>query len=157
MSKSICFGINAPHVVFENYEDEIVLINLDSGNYYSLAAEAAAIFCLVEKGLTRDEIIHNILQKYSGNSEDIQSAVNQFMERLQREELITSTEKTIDDNNRKHNEEMEPLLNLQKPLFSIPVLNRYTDMQDLILLDPVHEVDEAGWPNPQQDSANLKK
>ena len=26
-------------------------------------------------------------------------------------------------------------------------LGKYTDMQELLLLDPVHEVDEAGWPN----------
>jgi hypothetical protein len=29
----------------------------------------------------------------------------------------------------------------------VPVLNKYTDMQDLLLLDPIHEVDERGWPN----------
>jgi hypothetical protein len=28
-----------------------------------------------------------------------------------------------------------------------PKLGKYTDMQELLLLDPVHEVDEAGWPN----------
>jgi hypothetical protein len=26
-------------------------------------------------------------------------------------------------------------------------LNKYTDMQDLLLLDPIHEVDAAGWPS----------
>jgi hypothetical protein len=26
------------------------------------------------------------------------------------------------------------------------MLERYEDMQDLILLDPVHEVEEEGWP-----------
>lgn len=157
MSKSICFGINAPHVVFENYEDEIVLINLDNGNYYSTADEAAAILGLVEKGLTQDEILHEILQKYQGSIENIRSAINQFIERLQQEGLITSTEKTIVDNNRKDNEETQLILNSPKPEFAMPVLNRYTDMQDLILLDPVHEVDESGWPNPKQDSANCKK
>ena len=28
-----------------------------------------------------------------------------------------------------------------------PKLGKYTDMQELLLLDPVHEVDEVGWPN----------
>src|SRR5262249_36274696 len=27
-----------------------------------------------------------------------------------------------------------------------PQLSTYTDMQELLLLDPIHEVDEAGWP-----------
>ena len=30
-----------------------------------------------------------------------------------------------------------------------PQLEKYTDMQDLVLLDPVHEVDATGWPHPK--------
>jgi hypothetical protein len=31
--------------------------------------------------------------------------------------------------------------------FDAPVLEKYTDMQDLVLLDPVHDFDAAeGWP-----------
>ena len=25
-------------------------------------------------------------------------------------------------------------------------MEKYDDMQELLLLDPIHEVDEAGWP-----------
>jgi hypothetical protein len=31
--------------------------------------------------------------------------------------------------------------------FEAPVLQKYTDMQDLLLLDPIHDTDETGWPN----------
>jgi hypothetical protein len=31
--------------------------------------------------------------------------------------------------------------------YSPPKLSAYTDMQELLLLDPVHEVDDAGWPS----------
>ena len=27
-----------------------------------------------------------------------------------------------------------------------PVLNKYTDMQDLLLIDPIHDVEAHGWP-----------
>jgi hypothetical protein len=33
--------------------------------------------------------------------------------------------------------------------FSRPILTKYTDMKELLLLDPIHEVDETGWPNPK--------
>jgi hypothetical protein len=34
--------------------------------------------------------------------------------------------------------------------FQPPVLESYSDMQDILLLDPIHEVDDkAGWPNPK--------
>ena len=32
------------------------------------------------------------------------------------------------------------------PNFERPKLGKYTDMQDLLLADPIHEVDEQGWP-----------
>ena len=147
MSQSICFKINVPGVVFENYGDEIVLINLDNGNYYSMVNEAAEIFSLIEKGSTQNEIIRKIMQKYEGN---IQNTVNKFIAGLQKENLIIPLEKIIDDNSRNNDAETQQLAS-QKPVFATPVLNRYSDMQDLISLDPVHEVDESGWPNPKND------
>jgi hypothetical protein len=32
-----------------------------------------------------------------------------------------------------------------------PVLQRYDDLEDLLLLDPIHEVDDAGWPVARTD------
>jgi hypothetical protein len=36
----------------------------------------------------------------------------------------------------------------QSRQFVPPVLERYDDMEDLLLLDPVHDVDAQGWPQP---------
>ena len=33
-----------------------------------------------------------------------------------------------------------------KPAFDPPRLEKYSDMQDYLLIDPIHEVDEPGWP-----------
>jgi hypothetical protein len=42
----------------------------------------------------------------------------------------------------------------KKP-FTDPVIEIYTDLQDLLLLDPIHDVDDRGWPvfNPQAAAA----
>ena len=32
------------------------------------------------------------------------------------------------------------------PPFEAPRLTKYTDMRDLLVLDPIHDVDESGWP-----------
>jgi hypothetical protein len=34
-----------------------------------------------------------------------------------------------------------------------PRLVRHTDMEDLILLDPIHDVDDAGWPTRKTEPA----
>ena len=31
--------------------------------------------------------------------------------------------------------------------FATPALKKYTDMEYFLLLDPIHEVEEAGWPH----------
>jgi hypothetical protein len=31
--------------------------------------------------------------------------------------------------------------------FEAPRLDRYDDMRDLLLADPIHDADTAGWPN----------
>ena len=30
--------------------------------------------------------------------------------------------------------------------FAPPRLEKYSDLEDLLVLDPIHDVDEAGWP-----------
>jgi hypothetical protein len=36
-----------------------------------------------------------------------------------------------------------------RPTFESPTLAKFTDMEDLLLLDPVHEVSpDQGWPHP---------
>ncbi len=38
-----------------------------------------------------------------------------------------------------------------KPPFRAPSLEKYTDMEALLLLDPIHEVGQTGWPaSPQR-------
>ena len=38
-------------------------------------------------------------------------------------------------------------------LFTTPTLEIFSDMQDILLLDPVHDVDERGWPINKNNSA----
>ena len=39
----------------------------------------------------------------------------------------------------------------EKLPFEAPVLYTYTDMAELLLLDPIHDVDETGWPKPASE------
>ena len=33
------------------------------------------------------------------------------------------------------------------------VVDRYNDMRELLLLDPIHDVEETGWPNRREGAA----
>lgn len=150
------FKIKTPNVVFETYENEVVLINLDNGNYYSISDSAAEIFSLVSQERSKADILSGVINKYEGENAEMISSVEKFLEYLLNEGLIIREEKNIDTISLQDKETTHMKSNPGKPLYESPVLNRYTDMQDLLLLDPVHEVDEKGWPNPKPPDPDME-
>lgn len=140
------FRVNTPTVTHEIIDGEAVIINLDSGNYYSLVEEGSFIWSLVEKGASASELQNAIRQSYQGDAQEIDRGVQELLGQLQQENLIVpvdgaeaALELAAANNHR------------EKPLFHPPSLNKYSDMQELLLLDPIHDVDDAGWPKPNPD------
>ncbi len=155
MVQSNQLTINQRDVIYETFDDEVVLINLDNGNYYSIADTAAQVWSFIEAGYSVDDIVNEMAQLYQGGEEDIEGAVNAFISELIQDELIRPNQGMEAEGHER--KEVKPVHKgdaREKP-FVPPKLNRYTDMQDLLLLDPIHEVDEAGWPNPKTDPASL--
>jgi len=149
MNSLMCFRINMPQVVHETIEGEVVIINLDDGNYYSLDKVGADIWGFVESGATVSEIAEATTYRYEGSRAVMETAVNQLIAELQQEELI------ILDTAKEHESimaQVETDPEIERLSFEAPILHKYTDMQDLLLLDPIHEVDEAGWPSVKPGS-----
>ena len=143
------FKLNGPNVVHETIDGETVVINLDSGNYYSLQLAGAEIWDLIVRGATVGQINQYIGLRYDGASESIEQGVSDLVSELQRQELIVplpvseaSSALSFED----------PKSAGEKPAFKTPALEQFTDMKDLLLLDPVHEVDEeVGWPKQESE------
>lgn len=159
MSKSEFYKINSPKVVSETIDGEVVIVNLDKGDYYSLRKTGADIWSGIEQGLTRAKILADAAEKYSGSSEEIDVAINKFIDRLQQETLIV-----VNQTPAENGDDTAPLSDDLKTEevkavdFEPPVLEKFTDMEDLLLLDPIHEVDEeAGWPNVKAEDAEKVK
>jgi len=147
MSYSQVFRINSPTIIHEVIEGEAVIINMEKGHYYSIDHTGAGIWELVDKRASADEIIQSITQCYAGDPKSIQNSVIDFLAELQRENLIVPTSKETDDQTHSGN----VITPNERLPFTPPELHKYIDMQDLLLLDPIHEVDESGWPNVGPD------
>jgi hypothetical protein len=142
------FRINTPTVTHETIDGEAVIINLDSGNYYSLVEAGSFIWALVEKGASASEVQDLLQQTYQGDAADIDRGVQELLAQLQQENLIVP----VDGSAAVDLTEVTPSSNGHgKPSFNAPLLNKFSDMQELLLLDPIHDVDEAGWPKPVLD------
>ena len=143
----ICFRVNSPAVIHENFDDELVAINLDTGVYHSLSGAAADAFQLLTQEATKREIAAALAGKYAAGADAIDEVLTVFFAQLQKEGLIC----TVDEPARPGPLRLEAGVS---PLpFSPPSLEAYRDLQSLFLLDPVHEVGEEGWPNPAPGAA----
>ena len=142
------FRVNTPTVTHETIDGEAVIINLDSGNYYSLVEVGSFIWGLVEKGASATELQNLVRQTYHGNATDVDRGVQELLAQLQQENLIVP----VDGAGALELNEVVPSNNShEKPSFNAPLLHKYSDMQELLLLDPIHDVDDAGWPKPNPD------
>jgi hypothetical protein len=130
-----------PEIVHETVDGEVIAIDLDNGSYYSLAGSGAAVWELLCRGAGEAEIGAVLAGRFDAEEAEIGAAVSALLEQLRENGLIVGEADTaggppaIDGS-----KEKEP--------FEPPRLERYTDMKDYFLLDPIHEVDTAGWPRP---------
>ena len=64
-----------PTIIHESFGQETVIVNLDSGNYYSAQDLGSIIFSLVADGASEADILRRIESGFSGNSEEISNAI----------------------------------------------------------------------------------
>jgi hypothetical protein len=135
------YRVNSPQVINETIDGEAIMINLATGSYYSLDRVGGEVWSLLEASLAVDDIVAELGRRYEATEDDIRRGVNDLLQRLLGEELLLP----CDDAEPVRAFSMEPAP-AKRPPFHPPKLEKFTDMQDLILLDPVHEVDSRGWP-----------
>src|SRR5829696_4061499 len=135
------YRINSPFVVHETIDGEVIMVNLDTGSYYSLDGAGAVLWEHLEKGASLPTAIEAVRGLYDAAPGAIETAAETLLAALLAEDLLKVSE-AAPVNGRPNS---EPPINGKAP-FLTPTLNKHTDMQDLLLLDPIHEVDQAGWP-----------
>lgn len=131
----------SPEIVHETVDGEVIAIDLASGSYYSLAGSGPAVWEVLGNGASEAEIDAVLAGQYEADDETIAAAVSELLGQLQESKLIVSDEQPGKG---------VPVAGGpgEKIPFEAPRLERYTDMKDYFLLDPIHEVDTAGWPRP---------
>lgn len=127
--------INGPQVISEDTSGETVIINLETGSYFNLNAESSKIWGLLVNGVNIGELKANLEPSVACGKEIADAKIDGFISKLLDEKLIRETENS----------------NSVAGKISVNVndllVETYTDMQDLLGLDPIHEVEpEAGWP-----------
>ena len=145
------YECNAPGVIFEQFEDETVVINLDSGHYYTLNAAGAAVWTRINESVALDALVAEQQRAYDGPPEAIAHSIREFISLLIGEQLIRPV---VSQNNGAGGQAASTPPAGARTSFQAPELTKYNDMAEMLLLDPVHDVDAAGWPSAPPANAD---
>ena len=131
-------------IAFESFETEVVLVNLDTGHYYVLGGTAGVLWRLLLAGLSPDEIGEALTKCYNGTADEMAAAAQAFADDLVQDTLLVSLAEAASPLDSSILAELAETT--AKVAFEPPSMFKYTEMENLILMDPIREVDESGWP-----------
>jgi hypothetical protein len=132
------FAVNTQNVVAEVIEGEAILINMTTGCYYSLEGTACQIWQWLHEAPAGPQ---NLSIRFEGDAAEILPELTAFLNELHDEKLISRE---------MHATEGAVPSGVQIPYAKL-TLNKYTDMENLLLMDPIHDVSGQGWPAKLND------
>ena len=114
------YKLAGPDVVHEEFDGEIVVLNLQSGQYFGLNATGADLWMAVEGGQDPAEVSPTYGPAFAARLSELGL-------------IVPSEEASATADLKDYND--------------APTIDVYDDLSDLILADPIHDVDEdQGWP-----------
>ena len=142
------YQLRSPAVIHEVFDDEVVIVNLDSGDYFSLSDSGVDCWNCLLAGCSVDETMRVVASRYEGNLDEIRTSIQRLIETLEEERLVVRQEGDASPEAKSNSVKGVQV----KAPFVSPLLKQFSDMRELLLIDPIHEVDETGWPQMKKDS-----
>ncbi len=137
MARDARYRLRLPEVSLESFEGESIVIDFASGCYYSLTSSATEMLTLLASGAQEAEVLRLLATRHPGASARLGADLDGLLERLLGERILISHEGPPPAGDQTH---LGPAL-----AYLPPVLERFEDMREMLLLDPIHELDEATW------------
>lgn len=135
--KTMFYSLNTTSLSIEDFGEETVMVNFDTGKYYGLSGSGRVIVHSLARYCSLDEIVQQLERHFEPGEQDFREMAEGFLKILDGEKLLNAWEASIDA--------IEPPVE-RKP-FVPPALEVHSDLQELIMLDPVHDANpDHGWP-----------
>ncbi|MCD9623240.1 PqqD family peptide modification chaperone [Rhabdothermincola salaria] len=133
-----------PAVNHERLDDEVIAINIESGVYFAMDDAAADCWTVAVDGGGIDEMVGVLTILYDVDEERaradaaafVATLVDQRLARLAGDRPVAIALPDPPPSGRRR--------------YAPPELQGFDDLEELLLIDPIHEVDDAGWPLPVQ-------
>lgn len=130
-----------PLLISQQFDSEVVLANYQNGVYYNLDGSAAQVWLGLKANRTVEEIGRAFAAATGGDVPSVTQQVQAFVDSMLAEGLIA--EDATDVHIEISNETWAPVLS---GAFAAPEFQRFDNLRELLLMDPVHDAGEEGWP-----------
>lgn len=137
------FTLKNEQIIHESMDDEVVIVNLSNGHYYNLSGLSAEIWSLLLDGQSYSDLVSILEESFSKERDWLAKDLHQFIESLLGEDIL------VEANNLQENIQQKQQ-KFSDSEYVKPELEIFTDIEDLLLLDPIHDVDKTGWPFAKQ-------
>jgi hypothetical protein len=125
-------------VKHERLDDEVMVIDLESGAYFAFVAAAADTWTLLAGGADAAAVGSELVTRYEVGPEQAAAEVGAFADQLVGAGLLERGDPP-------QGAVLPPAGGVRLE-WQAPTIQRFDDLQDLLLIDPVHEVEPTGWP-----------
>jgi hypothetical protein len=133
------FRMASPQVVADLVDGELVAVNLETGTYFAMYSASAQVWGTLAAGCAISQILE-VLDECQATSIIRPSDLLLFTENLLDHGLIEYTNDAGD-------EAVDALTSLRGHSEWVPLrVHVHADLQDILLLDPVHDTNASGWP-----------
>ncbi len=136
------YSTSVPDTASEVFDGEVVIAHYGSGLYFSISEGGTPIWLGLRAQLSVAEVVDWLVERYAAAADAIPTQVAAFVAQLCEAGLLIETAAP---------EQPGAVPAVTLDAWREPGLDRFDDLQELLLLDPVHDVTEAGWPNRPDD------
>ncbi len=128
---TVAYKIFESQISHNNFDDEVIAVNLATGSYFSFQKTAAELWGLLERGPATAD---SLSAAFADAPECASGEISAFLARLHDEGLLTESAE-------------EPVRLTSAQVYTTPVVEEFDELRELLLADIVHDTDEAGWPH----------
>ena len=139
--------VDERRIAHQTVDGEVIAIDFVNGAYFSMRATAGEIWQMLVANMALDAVIALYQENSPLPAETLVAEIQAFASELLATRLLQpndapgTAQPTL------------PAIVAQRKPYTPPQLEKFEDMADLIMLDPVHDVSDAGWPHiPKHDA-----
>ena len=126
----------------ETIEGETMIIDTVHGRLIMVSGGGPFVLECLRQGTSRHDLIEKIADRFGREAGDRASA---FIDEMMTIGVLVESDR-LNNSEQVSEAEPSPKVQVDWPESIAPMIERYDDIAEIIAMDPIHDVSNAGWP-----------